>query len=62
MHRIVIISARSKYEGRFPTDSSKWKMEAFFEIGKQYSDQAPTNIICLGDSEIEMEAAKMLGK
>ena len=37
--KVEIISARSNYEGKYPLDTSKWKLEAFFEIGKQYSDK-----------------------
>jgi hypothetical protein len=37
--KVHIISARSNYEGMYPLDSSKWKLEAFFAIGKTYSDK-----------------------
>lgn len=66
--KIRIISARSNYEQSFPGDASRWKREAFLEISKEYIQNVRegranvTNIICVGDSEIEMEAAKSLAK
>jgi len=37
-------------------------MEAFQEIAKAYDKHIITNIIALGDSPIEMEAAKELSR
>lgn len=61
---IKIISARSDFEKKFPGETKRWKREAFVEISKKYIysvdsyNQIMTNIVCLGDSNIEMEAAK----
>merc|ERR1712226_8179 len=56
--QIKILSARSAYESKYPGDAKRWKMEAFQEISKNYEKRTLTNIIALGDSQIEMEAAK----
>jgi hypothetical protein len=55
---IKIISARSDFEKKFPGETKRWKREAFVEISKKYVYSITTNIVCLGDSNIEMEAAK----
>lgn len=60
--QIKILSARSAYENKFPGDAKRWKMEAFQEIAKSYDKHTLTNIIALGDSQIEMEAAKELSR
>lgn len=44
MKRVHIISARSNYEGMYPMDTSKWKLEAFFAIGKTYSDKVSLSL------------------
>jgi len=60
--KVRIISARSNYESKYPGNAKKWKSEAFNEISKGYIKDVTTNIICLGDSTIEMEAARELAK
>lgn len=57
LSKIKIISARGLYEKDFPKEFKKWKSRAFNEIIKKYELNLPTNIICLGDSAYEMEAA-----
>lgn len=55
---IKVISARSDHEKKFPGETKRWKREAFVEISKKYYYTVKTNVVCLGDSNIEMEAAK----
>jgi len=57
-----VISARAGYEDLFPGDCSKWKVEAFKDIKKKFDSNLITNIICLGDSHIEIDAAHVLAK
>lgn len=57
---VKIISARGKYEKEYPNDSKMWKVQAFLEMQKNFNQDLVTNIICLGDSLIEMEAAQIL--
>lgn len=62
LSKIIIISARGWFEKEFPRNSKLWKLTCFEEIGKIQNKQKTTNIIVLGDSLIEMEAAYVLGK
>ena len=57
LSKIKIISARGLYENKYPKDFKTWKTRAFNEIIKKYDKNLPTNIICLGDSANEIEAA-----
>ena len=58
--KIKIISARGEYESKFPNDSRMWKIQAFLNMQKSFDSDLVTNIICLGDSFIEMEAGHTL--
>ncbi|CAD8077731.1 unnamed protein product [Paramecium sonneborni] len=60
--KIVVISARHGYEDMFPGDCGKWKIEAFKDIRSKYENDVFTNLICLGDSNIEIDAAHVLAK
>ena len=57
LSKIKIISSRGLYEKKFPKDFKTWKIMAFNEIIKNYEKNLPTNIICMGDSSYEIEAA-----
>lgn len=57
LDKIKIISARSIYENDFPEDTRMWKLQAFSDVAKFYPENKVTNIICLGDSNLEIEAA-----
>jgi hypothetical protein len=58
--KVKIISARGEYEAHYPGDSRMWKIQAFLNMQRNFDSQLVTNIICLGDSFIEMEAAHVL--
>lgn len=60
LEKITIISARTKYEHHFPTDVTKWKLNAFLETQENLDDAMITNIIALGDSMMEIDAAHHL--
>ena len=60
LSKITIISARGEYESKYPNDSRMWKIEAFSNMQKKFDSDLVTNIICLGDSFIEMEAGHTL--
>ncbi len=57
---VTIVSARGEYEKKFPGDSKQWKVQAFLETTRNLNLNLVTNLICLGDSVIEMEAAHIL--
>lgn len=60
--KLNIISARSKYEMLYPGKSYQWKMHAFMETMEEMEMGAVTNLIAIGDSNIEIEASKNLAK
>jgi len=57
LSKIKIISARGLYEKKFPNNYKTWKNMAFNDIIKNYELNLPSNIMCMGDSTYEMEAA-----
>lgn len=59
---IKIISARGEYESYYPGNVRMWKIAAFNNIVKHYDSEVVTNIMCIGDSFLEIEAGKNLGK
>ena len=60
LHKVTIVSARGEYEKLYPGDSRQWKIQAFLEMKKNFDSELVANIICMGDSIIEMEAAHVL--
>ena len=60
LSKISIISARAKYEARFPTEVPKWKLYAFLETQSELTNGNMKNIVALGDSMMEMDAAHHL--
>ena len=60
LNKIKIISARNEYEKEFPGQSTIWKQKAFLSLKKALYLNIPSNIICFGDSIIELEAGKNL--
>jgi hypothetical protein len=56
---INIISARGLYERVFPYNSKKWKIHTFLDIQKNMQLNILTNFICIGDSDIEIEASQI---
>ena len=60
LSKIEIISARTKYEVLYPGNYYEWKINAFLETLDELELGAVTNLVALGDSNIEMEAVKHL--
>jgi len=60
LNKVTIVSARGEYEKLYPGDSRQWKIQAFLEMKKNFDTELVANIICMGDSVIEMEAAHVL--
>ena len=58
--KINIISARARYESQFPTDVPQWKMLTFLETESELTDGNIKNLINIGDSMLEMDAAHSL--
>lgn len=63
LDQIPIISARTMYEGQFPSDPGKWKRLAIFEIQKRLPGELPIgNLLSLGDQDTDMEATHAFAK
>lgn len=58
---VDVISARTKFEEMFPNEYHQWKMHAFLETLDHLELGAVTNLIALGDSHMELDAAQHLG-
>ena len=57
LENVTIISARTKYESQFPNDVPKWKLYAFLETQTDLGNGNMKNILALGDSMMEIDAA-----
>ena len=55
-----MISARTHYEEVFPNEQKQWKIHAFLETMDQLEISAITNLVCIGDSNVEIDAGKHL--
>jgi len=60
--KIQVISARARYQEEFPADTFRWKVETFLDLRKNFNDNVIANIVSIGDSRAEMEAARCLGE
>ena len=64
LKKINIISARTLYEKEFPEKPLMWKIKAFNDIKEKFifDNNQLTNIICIGDDNSEIIAAKSLSQ
>jgi hypothetical protein len=63
MKNVKILSARGLYETKYPGNPGQWKIETFLDIHKAHYDyNTPANIVCIGDSELELEAGNIFAK
>jgi hypothetical protein len=62
LDKVRIISARSTQEANCDGDVSQWKVKAFLEMGRQLHSEVVTNLISIGDSNFEHDAAHVLGQ
>jgi hypothetical protein len=62
LKKVKIVSARGLYEKRLPGDYRQWKSKAFIDtvINSGIDLNKTANIICFGDSIIELEASHNL--
>ena len=60
--KIIIMSARENYEKMFPSNPKIWKFLTFYNIQHHFDCSLLTNIICVGDSENDLEAGLSLGQ
>jgi len=65
LEQVTVMSARAMYEQLYPGDPFSWKRQAFRQILRQRRGQCPSdgvNLVVLGDSPAEMEAAQCASK
>lgn len=60
LKNVKIISARGKYEKKYPGDTLTWKIRSFADVVADYNENCISNVVCIGDSFIEVEGAKFL--
>lgn len=60
LERVNVVSARSLCESRYPHEVSKWKTATFLALQRKLDPYAVTNVVALGDSPLEMEAASAM--
>lgn len=59
---IEVIYARDRYEALFPDQPSEWKARTFLDMARTLDARARANVVSLGDSEYELDAARLLGE
>ena len=60
LKNINIISAKDEFQNIFPDNKKIWKQQAFLSLKEKIILNRINNIICFGDSYIELEAGKKL--
>mmetsp|Transcript_94368 Transcript_94368/g.177632 ORF Transcript_94368/g.177632 Transcript_94368/m.177632 type:complete len:270 (-) Transcript_94368:144-953(-) len=60
LHKIEVVSARDKFEHKYPNDPVTWKVEAFCAIKENSGIIA--NLTAIGDSRAEMIAIQEMAK
>ena len=64
LDKINIISARELYQEKFPNEPITWKVKTFNDLKQKFHFEKclVSNIICIGDDNSEIIAAKKLGE
>ena len=64
LDKIKIISARELYQSEYPSEPMTWKVKTFNDLKHKFNFEkcAVSNIICIGDDNYEIIAAKKLGE
>ena len=60
LEKIKMISARDEFENIYPGKNKLWKEKAFLKLRNEFNNNLVTNIVCFGDSMIELDAGKTL--
>ena len=58
--KVKVVSARDKYSKLAPHDKCMWKKKAFLEIANLYNNRKETNIIVLGDNQLDIDAGAVV--
>jgi hypothetical protein len=59
---VNVISARGMFEKVYPGDTRLWKVKTFHNVLKKVNKELITNLICIGDSIIEIDAGHNVAK
>jgi hypothetical protein len=59
---VNVISARGMFEKVYPGDTRLWKVKTFHNVLKEVNKELITNLICIGDSIIEIDAGHNVAK
>jgi len=60
--KVTVVSARDEHEAESCGDVSQWKRLAFSKLGQALDSHIVTNLVSIGDSNFELEAAHLLAK
>ena len=62
LEKLTILSARSRYETRYPNNPRKWKRKAFKNRVRNHCGETAHSVISIGDSSIERKAVQTITK
>lgn len=62
LHKVRILSARSRYEAMYPREVGKWKTSMFIDLQRELDLPVVTNLNSFGDSNYEMAATVTMGE
>mmetsp|Transcript_83955 Transcript_83955/g.238105 ORF Transcript_83955/g.238105 Transcript_83955/m.238105 type:complete len:352 (-) Transcript_83955:97-1152(-) len=63
LRHVRVISARSAYEARCrPGAAGEWKARAFVKVRRELDLEPVTNLVSIGDSQHEVDAAHLVGR
>jgi len=62
LEKVRIISARGRHEAKYPRETYQWKIQAFLEVQRQLDSEIITNVVSIGDSNCEMDAAHVMAQ
>jgi len=62
LEKVRIISARGRHEVEYPREAYQWKIQAFLDVQRQLDSGIMTNVVAVGDSHCEMDAAHVMAQ
>ena len=60
LKQVKIISARNEFEKDYPRENKEWKNKTFSRLTDCYDSKLLTNLLCFGDSNLEIDACQLL--
>lgn len=62
LEKVRVISARGRHEALYPRETYQWKIQAFLDVQQQLDSEIITNVVSVGDSNCEMDAAHVMAQ